>query len=413
MVSWKRNLYVIWATQIISIAGFGFALPFIPYFIQEVGITDTAELNRWVGLVNAIAPVGMGIMAPIWGFLADKYGRKLMIVRAMLAGSVLLFAMSFAQTVQGIFILRMLQGFFCGTVTAAATLVSAGTPKERLSFALGFFSSSTFIGLSLGPLVGGIAAEYLGYRLAFRIGGLLQAGGLIFVLILVRELSHLGSGTESTKNDTPSRKVNFLSLALILGTFFFLRFARMIMPPFVPLHVQNVLGTIDGASAVVGVITSLAALAAATAGITIVRLGDKMNKLTLVSICLFCAMALSFPLFFTGGLYSFTVFYVLAMFAIGSVEPSLQSYFSERTPANRRGRLFGIQTLVACAGWFCAPLASSFVSNTFSISHIFLFASLFIGITFLYSLLARFGISRVSKSSEPAEEKNDSRSAAG
>ncbi len=400
MDSWKRNLYIVWATQILSIAGFGFVLPFLPYFIQEVGITDPRELNRWVGLVNSIAPVGMGIMAPVWGGLADKYGRKLMIVRAVLAGSILLFAMSFAQTVQGIFVLRMLQGVFCGTVTAAATLVSAGTPKERLSFALGFFGSSTFIGLSFGPLIGGMAAEYLGYRLAFKIGGLLQAVGVILVLFFVREVRQIEHEVAPKNRSRRNGMVNLVVLALILGTFFFLRFARMIMPPFVPLHVQGVLGTIKGASAVVGIISSLAALAAATSGITIVRLGDKMNKLLLISICLFFAMVFSFPLFFTGNLYSFTVFYVLAMFCIGSVEPSLQSYFSERTPANRRGRLFGIQTLVACMGWFLAPLASSFVSNTFSVSHVFLFASMFIGVTFLYSLVALFGIRRVSRSKE-------------
>ncbi len=403
MENWKKNLYIIWATQILSIAGFGFVLPFLPYFIQEVGVTDPEELNRWVGLINAIAAVGMGIMAPLWGFLADKYGRKLMIVRAVASASILLFAMSYAKTVQGIFILRLLQGIFCGTVSASATLVSAGTPRERLSFALGFLASSTFIGFSFGPLLGGIAAEYLGYRLAFKIGGLLQAGGLVFVLIFVREMRLQEPEPKGVRGDKRNGKANFLILALILGAFFFLRFARMIMPPFVPLHVQNVLGTIDGASAAVGVISSLAALAAAAAGITIVRLADKMNKINLISICLVFGIVFSFPLFLTGGLVSFTVFYVLAMFSIGAVEPILQSYFAERTSANRRGRLFGIQTLIGSMGWFCAPLASSYVSNTFGISYVFLFGCVFIGVTLIYNVFAGWGIRRVSRSAETKE----------
>ena len=406
MESWKKNLYVTWAAQVVSIAGFGFVLPFLPYFVQEVGVTNPQELNRWVGLINSIASVGMGLMGPIWGILADKFGKKLMMVRAMLFGSVLLFAMSFSQSVQGIFILRLLQGIFCGTVTASATLVATGTPKRRLSFALGFLASSTFIGFSLGPLLGGIAAEYLGYRLAFKIGGLLQATGLAFVVIFVREVRRHDLETEDKNGEQVSVRLNIRVTAFILGLFFILRYARMMMPPFIPLHVQNVLGTVEGASATVGVISSLMALAAATAGITIVRLGDKMNKLPLISICLGCSMLLTLPLFFTGGLYGFTIFYVLSAFAMGAVEPSLQSYFSERTPASRRGRMFGIQTLVASVGWFFAPLTSSYISNKLSITHVFLVTSFIFGIAFLYSLLAGWGIRRAST---PAEMDDNSR----
>ena len=385
-----------WAAQIVSIAGFGFVLPFLPYFVQEVGVTDPEELNRWVGLINSIASVGMGLMGPVWGILADKYGRKLMIVRAMLTASVLLFAMSFSQSVQGIFFLRMLQGVFCGTVTASATLIAAGTPRERLSFALGFLSSSTFIGFSLGPLLGGIAAEYLGYRMAFKLGALLQAVGLAFVLILVREVRHKEPEPARAGAEKPRGTIDFRAVALLLGLFFLLRYARMMMPPFLPLHVQGILGTLQGASATVGVISSLAGLAAAAAGITIVRLGDRTDKLRLISLCLFGSILFTLPIYFTGGLYSFTVFYVLAAFAAGSVEPSMQSYFSERTPANRRGRLFGLQTLVGSMGWFAAPITSSIISNSLSISHVFLFTSLFYAIAFLYSVGARWGIKRIS-----------------
>jgi DHA1 family multidrug resistance protein-like MFS transporter len=395
--NWKKNLYVIWVAQILGIAGFGFVLPFLPYFVQEVGVTDPEELNRWVGLINSIASVGMGLMAPVWGVLADKYGRKLMIIRAMFSASVLLFILSLAQSVQGIFTIRLLQGVFCGTVSAAATLVAAGTPKERLSYALGFLSSSTFIGFSFGPLLGGIAAEYLGYRLAFKMGSLLQAAGLIFVIVLVKEVGQRELSEAEQERERIPERVKILVVALILGMFFILRFARMLMPPFIPLHVQRILGTIDGASASVGVITAIAGLAAAAAGVTIVRIGDKIDKMLLVAICFFASMLFALPIYFTGGLFGFGVFYVLSAFAMGSLEPSLQSYFSEQTPASKRGRFFGIQTLVGSMGWFFAPLSGSFISNRWSISHVFLFSSMVLGFAFLYSLAARWRIRRSAR----------------
>jgi DHA1 family multidrug resistance protein-like MFS transporter len=287
---------------------------------------------------------------------------------------------------------------FCGTVTAAATLISAGTPRERLSYALGFLSSSTFIGFSLGPLIGGVAAELLGYRMAFKIGSLLQVIGFIAVVIFVREVRHEEPQRAGARDAAPAEKVDFRVMAIILGLLFALRYARMMMPPFLPLHVQNILGTLTGASVTVGIVSSIAALTAAIAGVTLVRLGDRMDKLLLISICLGGAMIFTVPIFFTAGLFGFAVFYVLQAFATGAVEPSLQSYFSERTPAHKRGRLFGIQTLVGSMGWFVAPLTSSFVANRLSIPYVFLFTALIFGLAFIYSLVARWGINRPRRS---------------
>ena len=147
-------------------------LPFIPFYIQEVGVTDPVQVRLWVGLTSSGTAITLAIMAPIWGILGDKWGRKLMILRAMAAGALILFLMSLAKNVQTIFVLRLIQGLFAGTVTAAATLVAAGSPKEKLSYSLGFLASSTFIGFSLGPFFGGLAAEYLGYRRAFHMGNI-------------------------------------------------------------------------------------------------------------------------------------------------------------------------------------------------------------------------------------------------
>ena len=364
-------------------------LPFLPFFIQEVGVTDPVELSRWVGLCSSVPAIGMGLMAPVWGALADRFGRKLMMIRSMAAGSCLLFLMSMMGSVEGIFTLRIVQGLFTGTITASATLVASSTPRAKLGYALGFLSSSTFIGHSIGPFLGGLSAEFLGYRAAFRIGGAMLTLGLISVVLFVRDI-RLNEPDKKEKPKGQNGNRSYLTLfGLLLGMMFLLRFCRSLPYPFLPLHIQQTLGTVEGASVLTGVLTSLIGVAAATSALLIVRLGDRMNKLRLISTCLAATALASVPLFFMKNLWGFGVVYVVMIFASGAVEPLLQSYFSEHTPAAKRGKLFGIQAMVASIGWFAAPLVGSTISVGLGIPYIFLFTSMFFIFAFAYSLVVK------------------------
>jgi DHA1 family multidrug resistance protein-like MFS transporter len=107
---WKRNLYVIWVAELVAIAGFSVVMPFLPYYVQELGVTDLEQVEMWSGLLVTGQAVTMAIFAPIWGSLADRYGRKLMVERAMFGGTILLGAMGLVHNVQQLAILRVLQG---------------------------------------------------------------------------------------------------------------------------------------------------------------------------------------------------------------------------------------------------------------------------------------------------------------
>ena len=401
MDQWKKNLYASWAGQILSVAGFGFVLPFIPYFIQEVGVTDPAELRRWVGLTSSIAALTMGAMAPVWGILADKFGRKLMILRAMAFGTIIMLLMSRARSVEAIFVLRLVQGLFTGTITASATLVASGAPKERLSYSLGFLSSSTFIGFSMGPLLGGFAAEYFGYRTAFFAGGLVLACAFFIILIFTREV-HIKRPVEKVKKEavrigSAVRRMIILMFALL----FVIRFSRSLPSAFLPLFVQESIGTIQGASVITGIISALLGIASAIAGLTLARLGDRYNKIALIGVFLTVGALLSLPIFFTTSLWSFALFYVLVALALGGVEPNLQSFLAEHTPPSRRGLLFGLQNTMGSMGWFCAPLVSSVISIQLSIRHIFLFFSISIFCSFLFDAVVYAVQRKQAKTEQP------------
>jgi DHA1 family multidrug resistance protein-like MFS transporter len=221
------------------------------------------------------------------------------------------------------------------------------------------------------------------------------AVGFFIVFFLVKELSQNEEDAppEEVTGGAGNRGALILPVGLILISMFMLRFCRALPYPFIPLYVQELLGGIEGASAATGLLTSLVGLAAAVAAFTIVRLGDRMDKLLLVSICLGATFLASFPIFFTKTLYSFAALYVVMVFFNGAIEPSLQSYLSEHTSPSKRGKLFGIQTLVSSLGWFAAPLTGSAVSIRLGIHHVFLITSFCYGIAFIYSVASRRTIS--------------------
>jgi DHA1 family multidrug resistance protein-like MFS transporter len=187
MPQWRRTLYTIWLTEFIAVLGFNFVLPFIPYYIEELGVTGQQQVALWAGLATSVMSLGSAIMAPIWGMLADQHGRKLMVMRATFAGAFLMVLMAWVTNAQQLVFLRFLHGVFTGTIAAATALVVSIVPKEYSGAAFGSLQTAVYLGTSLGPLLGGVAADRLGYRSSFWVTGTLLLFSGILVTFLVRE----------------------------------------------------------------------------------------------------------------------------------------------------------------------------------------------------------------------------------
>jgi MFS transporter, DHA1 family, multidrug resistance protein len=394
---WRRNLYAVGLSQILSVTGFGFVMPFIPFYIQELGVTDPEQLRWWTGILSSGPALTMAIMAPVWGLVADRWGKKPMMLRAMFFGAVILSLLAATRSVQAVLVLRLAQGFLTGTVTASAALVASGTPKDRLGYALGMLSSSTFIGISIGPMIGGLVAEWAGYRLSFLIGGAMLAIGFFLVLLLVQESDtatagsgrsrapgeSTGPGKSTGSGKSPGRLSSILTGSM-MGLFLLilmLRFVRSLPIPFLPLFIQEMRGEIAGSATATGLISAGRGVVTAVAAITVTRIGDRHSRLVVVGVLVGVAGLFSLPIFFTRSIWSFSGFLILSTFFLGGVEPLVQADLSSRVPANRRGLLFGVQTSISNMGWFAAPLVGSFVSIRFGIAHIFLTLTIFLFIT--------------------------------
>ncbi len=401
MRNWKTNLYILWVAQVVSLMGFGLGIPFIPYYIQELGVTDPDRLNVMTAILSAAPSLTMGLMAPVWGYFADKWGKKPMLLRAMFGGFIIITLMGTVSNVNQLILLRILQGVFTGTVAAAATLVASTTPKRHLSYALGVISSSTFIGNSAGPALGGFIAESVGYRVSFYIGGALLLLDFLMVMVFVREdkdpsidadISLIDENTLDVDDNNgrigSNWRVIFTPLIIVMFVVLFcLRVSRTVFNPYLPLYVQQLRGQIEGSSKITGLINSLIALATALSGLILSRLGDRYNKLNIIRVLLLCGIALSTPLFFTNTLVQMTTLLVIMFFAVGGIEPIVMSITSERTPSNKRGVLFGFQTLVGSIGWAIAPMLASYISINSSLKSTMILIPVFLGIGLLSTFI--------------------------
>ena len=402
MERWKINLYTLWGSQICALMGFGFVLPFIPFYIQEMGVTDPVQLSYYVGLSATFPAATMAIAAPIWGIMSDRYGRKMMILRAMFFAVLIFVTMSLVRNVWQLLVLRALQGIFTGTITASMSFVSANTPENRMSYALGLMTSSNFLGFSVGPFVGGLLAEVVGYRMCFVLGSMLMSIGFFLVLFFVKEDKNtygyrIRSDIEGKGKKTKLFNSFVLSIMLCLLV---QRIARSVFAPFLALYVQERLGTIVGAARYTGLINGATSLATATAAFTITRRGDKSDKLNtalILTVISIPVISLSIPFDY---LPVFGLFFTVYFFIAGGIEPILTSAVSERTPSHMRGSLFGVVGTVSSIGAMISPIMGSFISVEFGLRAILIVIPIFTAVQIICISLAKRNVPKLHADKE-------------
>jgi MFS transporter, DHA1 family, multidrug resistance protein len=187
MIYWKKNLIIVWVCQFLAMVGMSAVVPFLPLFVRDLGVTELNETALWSGLVFAGPFFISFFLTPVWGSMGDKYGRKIMTLRAVFGLAIAQLLIGFSQNVNHLFLLRLLQGALSGFLPAAMALIASNTPEEKTGYALGLLQSSTAAGTILGPLIGGVLSDLFGFRFVFFcVAGLLFITGIL-VLIFVKE----------------------------------------------------------------------------------------------------------------------------------------------------------------------------------------------------------------------------------
>lgn len=431
MASWKRNLLFVFISQFCSIASFSLALPFAPYYIQELGVTDPDAVKFWASVSQAATGVSLAIMGPIWGALSDRYGRKLMMLRANFAAIFVLAAMAYSPNVLVFTLLRFAQGAFTGTMNAAMTFVATSAPTERHGSALGMLSAAVFSGAMAGPAIGGMLADTIGYSATFMIASVLMTISASVVMLGVEEhfvRPERSTGGDDTAKGSPqdgsfgtvaplqwalysiSSKARSLRGWLAgIGPYLPLLLLMMVMSasrtfdrPILPLFVQELHGQLKGAARWTGMLAMVGAIGGMLAGVFLGRLADRIAPPRIGKAS---ALGSAIALLVTGLATSLWMLFPLRFvyaFCAGGLDPVFQVWLSKSTPEAKRGTIFGWSVTAKSIGWAISPLASGAVAVWFGIPAVYIVApALFLLLIPLIAVASRMA-SRTMQTGEPA-----------
>ena len=351
---WRVTLPVMWVAQLCSIMGFSFVMPFMPFFVRELGVTEKM-IPVWAGLTGTGAGIAMSIMGPIWGFVADRHGRKLMVQRAMFGGSIVLALMGMTQNVYQLLALRILQGSITGTVPASVALVSSVVPKDRLGSSLGLMQMAVFMGGSIGPYIGGIVADRYGYRIPFGVTGALLFTGGILVLFGAKE-RFIPPSKEERADSSPLRVLLRTPVILsLLGVFFTMNLSMSLVMPIFPLFVEQIVGTPQKAASETGILLAVTGVAAAFSALMAGRMSDRVGHKTMLAACTFLAALLSFPHFFAQSVGQLVFLRILFGLAAGGMVPAMNALVASTVPRANIGQAYGFTTTASALGWATGP----------------------------------------------------------
>ena len=360
---WRSTLFVMFIAQLISIVGFAFVYPFIPFYIREIGVTDEKLVPIWAGILGAASSLTMTIFSPIWGWLSDRYGRKLMVERAMFAGAIITMAMGMVGNVYQLLILRLLQGAFAGTISASIALVSTALPGTKLGFGLGLMQVAVFLGMSLGPWIGGMIADILGYRLTFVAGGAILLVGGILVMIGAKEkfirpsaISLKRSGSMRTLFALPG----FVSLMVV---FLLFHFSIHIAIPIIPLFIEEVGNLKTRVASTTGLMFAVTGATASISAAAIGYLSDRRGHKQVLIVNLFISSILWVAHALARNIDQLLVIRILFGFAVGGNLPTMNALVGKLTPKESYGKAYGLMASMTSLGMTLGPLAGGIMAS--------------------------------------------------
>ena len=347
-------------------------MPFLPLYFQLLGVQDVGEIAMWSGLSLGVTPALTALLAPFWGRLADRYGRKIMVERSLVSFVVVMGAMAYVQRPWHVFALRAMQGMFAGYGSLTLAMAADSAPRDRMAYAIGFVQTAQRLGPAIGPIVGGAVAQMAGLRNAFLVTAVFYLVAVLLVAFMYDEHRAPHARTDESAERVTFRNVlAFENFIVLMGVVFGLQFIDRSFGPVLPLFVAEI-GTPAGRVPIVaGGLFSIAAGAGALGHHFCGRLLRRApaRRVIAVSVAVGAAGASVYVLARSPWLLLLgtPIFGV----AIGVATTAAYTAASSVMPTSARGAGFGLLTTASLAGLALSPIVNGILGAT-SIRAVFL-----------------------------------------
>jgi MFS family permease len=358
---WRRNVRAVTAASFLGYTGFTLVMPFLPLFIRQLGVTDVGRIAIWTGASLGVTPGLTALLAPAWGRLGDRYGRKIMIERSLVSFVVLMAAMAYVTRAWHVLALRTVQGFFAGYGSLSVAMAAESAPRDRMPQAIGLVQTAQRIGPGLGPVIGGVLAAVVGLRGGFLATALFYAVALVVIHVMYddKAAANAVAADEDGAGRVTFRDVlafrNFILMMLVI---FGLQFVDRSLGPVLPLYVEQGGSSHGRVAFVSGVLFSIMA---GTGALGHHLCGRLMRRYRTRSVIAGGAVAAAVG----AGLMGTTAHVALlsaasAVFGIGIGAAMTASYSAAGAviPAGAHGTSFGVLTSASLIGMASSPFVA-------------------------------------------------------
>ncbi|HCT9708180.1 TPA: multidrug efflux MFS transporter [Citrobacter werkmanii] len=364
MESWRVNLISVWFGCFFTGLAISQILPFLPLYISQLGVTSHEALSMWSGLTFSVTFLISAIVSPMWGSLADRKGRKLMLLRASLGMAIAILLQAFATNVWQLFLLRGVMGLTSGYIPNAMALVASQVPRERSGWALSTLSTAQISGVIGGPLMGGFIADHIGLRAVFCITAALLVVSFLVTLFLIKE----GVRPTTKKSERLSGKAVFASLpypALVISLFFttmVIQLCNGSIGPILALFIKSMVPDSSNIAFLSGLIASVPGISALISAPRLGKLGDRIGTERILMATLMFAVVLFFAMSWVTTPLQLGVLRFLLGFADGAMLPAVQTLLVKYSSDQITGRIFGYNQSFMYLGNVAGPLMGATVS---------------------------------------------------
>ena len=364
MESWKVNLISVWFGCLFTGLAISQIIPFLPLYVEQLGVTDPGALTLWSGLIFSITFLISAIVSPMWGSLADRKGRKLMLLRASFGMGAVILLQAFVTNVWQLLALRALMGLTSGYIPNAMALVASQVPRERSGWALSMVSTAQICGVILGPLMGGLLADWVGLRAVFLLTSGLLLVSFMITLFLIKE----GGPPRVRKEDKLSGAMVFRTLSrpgLVISLFMttlVIQLCNGSISPILTLFVRELEPNVQNIAFLSGVVAAIPGVSALLSAPSLGKLGDRIGAQRILFASLILTIMLFIGMSWVTSATQLAVLRFLLGFAEGAMMPAVQTLLLRYSSDQVTGRIFGYNQSFMYLGNVVGPLMGSVIS---------------------------------------------------
>ncbi|KRL01843.1 multidrug efflux MFS transporter [Liquorilactobacillus capillatus] len=382
---WEKNLIILWFGTFMAGIAFSLVMPFLSLYIDTLGTFSTSQLNFYSGITYASTFLVTAIISPIWGRLADRKGRKLMILRASLGMAFVIGLMGLVTNIYQLIFLRLIQGVFSGYISNANALVATETPKDQSGKALGILTTGSVSGTLFGPFVGGVIAALFGYRVTFFITGAILI--LVFLLsaFFVHETYQPASSGPLKKSWDIFKGLRDTKLVIgMLVATFLIQLGNFSISPIISLYVREIMHNSGPITIASGLVVSIPGVATLLAAPRLGILGDKIGTTRILKLGMLFAVIVFLPMAFVINIWQFGFLRFLIGISNAAMLPAVQTLLAKNTPTAATGRIFSYNQSFQALGSVAGPLIGSSISGIWDYNGVFISTALILFLGLLW-----------------------------